>query len=194
MHRHTLCMQPENELVALAQSGDRRAFEQLVERNSGRIYSVAYRILNNQQTAEDCVQETFLKVYLKIDSFKLQSKFSTWIYSIGTNVALDMLRKRRKQTDSDPGDLDRFAGQDANTTEQQAMSSNLHDAVKHAINSLNDDVRVAFVLRHYQGCSIDEITQILNINASTAKSRIFRAVGRLRQLLHLKVDDYDTVD
>lgn len=192
--RHTLCMQPEHELVALAQSGDMRAFEQLVEQNSDKMYRAAFRILNSKEQAEDCVQEACIKMYQKIHGFKLQSKVSTWLYSVTVNVALDMLRKNAKHTHNVEYDFDQLSSSNSNTPEKSAWMNNLGDITVQAINLLNDDVKVAFILRHYEECSIEEITQILGINASTVKSRIFRGVGRLRLLLQAKVGDYETLD
>lgn len=187
-------MQPEHELVSRAKAGDKQAFEQLVELNSGKVYAAAYRILGDQQQAEDCVQEAFLKVYLKLGSFKQQSKFSTWLYSIAVNEALDFRRKNQKHTKQSDYDLDQLSSNDENNPEKAAWIGNINDAAQGALDHLSDDIRAAFVLRHYQGCSINEITEILGINANTAKSRVFRAIKRLRELLHAKVGDYETLD
>lgn len=87
-----------------------------------------------------------------------------------------------------------MASSEENVLEKAVWISNISDLTQKAIAQLSDDVRVAFLLRHYEECSIAEICQILDINPSTAKSRIFRAVGRLRELLKPKVGDYEAVD
>ncbi|MFT5138166.1 MAG: RNA polymerase sigma-70 factor (ECF subfamily) [Arenicella sp.] len=187
-------MQPEYELIGLAKRGDLKAFEQLVVLNSSKVYGAAYRILNHKEQAEDCVQEAFMKAYLKIGSFNEESRFSTWAYSITVNTALDMLRKNAKHTDFSDQDLDQMTFSEESVSEKSVWISNVGEITQKAIAQLSDDVRTAFLLRHYEECSIAEISQILGINPSTAKSRIFRAVGRLRELLQLKVGDYETVD
>lgn len=181
--RHTLYMQPEIELVALAKAGDMQSFQRLVELNSGKMYGAAFRILKNKEQAEDCVQEAFLKMHLKLDTFNQQSKFSTWLYSVTVNVALDMLRKGAKRPQTSDYDLDQMASSEANGPEKAAWISNINSETERAINQLNDEVRIAFLLRHYEELSIDEIAQMLDLNPSTVKSRIFRAVGRLRKIL-----------
>ena len=187
-------MQPEHELVTLAKAGDMQAFQTLVELNSGKMFSAAYRILNNKEHAEDCVQEAFLKMYTKLDSFRQQSKFSTWLYSITVNVALDHRRRNAKHNHYSDHDLDQVPATEVNAPEKAAWVGNISEMTQHAINQLSDDVRAAFVLRHYEECSIEEISQILGVNANTVKSRIFRGIGRLRELLHTKAGDYETVD
>jgi len=187
-------MLPESEIVALAKRGNTNAFQQLVEANSDKMYRAAYRILQNKEQAEDCVQESFLKMYLKIADFNHQSKFSTWLYSVTANTALDMLRKNAKHTHVTDYDFDQLTTEDTNAPEKAALMRDHSSATQRAVEQLNEDVRVAFVLRHFEERSIEEITQILGVNASTVKSRIFRGVGRLRQLLQSTVGDYETVD
>lgn len=187
-------MQPEYELIGLAKRGDLQAFEQLVVLNSSKMYRGAYRILKHKEQAEDCVQEAFMKAYLKIGSFNEESKFSTWAYSITVNTALDMLRKNTKHNHSSDHELDQMPFSEENVSEKSVWISDVGDLTQKAIAQLSDDVRTAFLLRHYEECSIAEISKILDINPSTAKSRIFRAVGRLRELLQPKVGDYETVD
>lgn len=187
-------MNSESQLIGLAKTGDLRAFQNLVELNSRKMYRAAYRILNHKEQAEDCVQEVFTKVYLKIGSFNEQSKFSTWLYSITVNTALDMLRKNAKHNQCSEQDFDQLLASEDNIPEKAVWLSNIGDITQSAIAHLSDDVRVAFLLRHYEERSIAEISHILGINPSTAKSRIFRAVARLRELLHSKVGDYETVD
>ena len=197
-------MRTEHELIKLAQTGDMRAFEQLVELNSDKLFGIAYRIVQDRQAAEDCVQEAFLKAYLKLDTFKLESKLSTWLYTITSNVALDMLRKRAKQPDTielNPELQSSLVSNRSaleNVPEAEAVNKNLAGLTQAALSHLSADVRAAFTLRHYEECSIEEITQILGISKSTAKSRIFRGVERLRQLLQPKITTqagtYETLD
>ena len=187
-------MQTEDELVTRAKTGDMTAFQALVELNSGKMYRAAYRILNHKEQAEDCVQEAFLKMHTKLHSFKHQSKFSTWLYSITVNEALDYRRRNAKHAHNCDYDLDQLPSQQTNVPEKAVWNRNIGSATEHAIGLLNDDIRAAFVLRHYEGRSINEISEILGVNANTVKSRIFRGIGRLRELLHAKVGDYEAVD
>lgn len=187
-------MRTETELVTLAKAGDMQAFSRLVEQNSDKMYGAAYRILKSKELAEDCVQEAFLKVHLKINTFNEQSKFSTWLYTITVNVALDLLRKNAKHSLVKDHDFSLELAPEKTRPEHIASNKDIAAFTQHAINQLNTDVRIAFVLRHYEGRSIEEISQMLDLNISTVKSRIFRAVGRLRTILKNKVGDYETVD
>jgi RNA polymerase sigma-70 factor (ECF subfamily) len=187
-------MRSESELVELAKAGDMQSFQKLVEVNSGKMYAVAFRILHNKELAEDCVQEAFLKMYLKLDTFKQQSKFSTWLYSVTVNEALDILRKNAKHRNGSEVDFDQMVSGESNSPEKAVWVNNLGEVARNAVSTLSGDVRVAFILRHYEERSIKEITQILGINESTAKSRIFRGVARLRTLLQPTVGNYETVD
>lgn len=183
-----------SQLVARAKTGETAAFNALVELNSGKMFAAAFRILQHKEQAEDCVQEAFIKMVTKISGFNEQSKFSTWLYSITVNTALDMLRKNAKHSHPEQTDFDQIESGEGNRSEDAVWLSDVGEATTSALNHLSDDVRVAFLLRHHQECSIAEICEILNINPSTAKSRIFRAVGRLRELLQSRVGDYETVD
>lgn len=187
-------MQHEYDLVAQAKTGDMQSFRQLVELNSGRVFSAAYRILNNKEQAEDCVQETFIRMFTKLDTFDFQSKFSTWLYSVAINTALDYRRKNAKHQHQSEYDFDQMQASNLHTPEAAAVATSLGEITQRAINQLNDDIKAAFVLRHFEGCSIEEITQILGVSASSAKSKIFRAVSKLRQILGPQVGDYENVD
>jgi len=190
-------MQTEIELINLVKAGDMYAFQRLVELNSGKMFAAAYRILKHKEQAEDCVQEAFLKVHLKIDTFNQQSKFSTWLYSVTVNVALDMLRRNAKHSQCSDYDFDQLSTPESNGPEKAAWINDIGGVTEHAINQLTDDVRVAFVLRHYEERSIGEISEMLKLNPSTVKSRIFRAVQRLRKTLNSlehTVGEYETVD
>ncbi|TQV89357.1 RNA polymerase sigma factor [Aliikangiella coralliicola] len=192
--RHTLYMLNEEQIIKQAKSGDLQAFQELVEYYSHRIYSAAFRILNHKEHAEDCVQEVFIKIYHKIGSFNEQSKFSTWLYSVAVNTAIDLQRKHARHSQHESPDLDQLEASDRNTPENVAWLANVSHTTQRALMQLSDDVRIAFVLRHHEERSIEEISQILDVNPNTVKNRIFRAVARLREILQPKVGDYETVE
>jgi RNA polymerase sigma-70 factor (ECF subfamily) len=192
--RHTQYMQHEYDLVAQAKAGDMRSFQQLVELNSGRVFSAAYRILDNKELAEDCVQETFLRMFTKLHTFEFQAKFSTWLYSVAINTALDYRRKNARHQHQTDGDFDQIEASGMHSPEAAAVATSLGEMTQRAINQLNEDIKIAFVLRHFEGCTIEEITQILGVSTSSAKSKIFRAVARLREILGPQVGDYENVD
>jgi len=184
-------MQNELSLISQAQSGDIQSFQQLVEFYSHKLYTAAYRILGNKELAEDCVQEVFIKVYHKIGSFNQQSKFSTWLYSVTVNSAIDLQRKHKKHNTNESEDFEQVVCDSTTSPEASIWMDNISDATQRALTLLTEEMRVAFILRHHEERSIEEISQILDVNPNTVRNRIFRAVARLRELLSPKVGEYE---
>lgn len=179
-------MEQEQQLINQAKSGNMQAFQQLVESYSRKLYAAAYRILNDQGMAEDCVQEVFVKIYQKIGSFDERSKFSTWLYAVTVNTAIDIQRKVAKHLNSHAGeapDFDQMSAEPLNTPENEHWQRNISEQTQRALMQLGEDMRIAFLLRHHEERSIEEISQILELNPNTVKNRIFRAVSRLREIL-----------
>ncbi|WP_444996298.1 RNA polymerase sigma factor [Aliikangiella sp. IMCC44359] len=191
-------MNNEKQIAVQAKAGNLKAFQQLVEIYSHKLYAAAYRILHDQGHAEDCVQEVFVKVHQKISSFDERSKLSTWLYSITMNSAIDMQRKLARHANQDEPDLECEKDTQNQTPEQAQWIGNINLLTNKALLQLSEEVRVAFLLRHYQGETIEDISRILQVNPNTVKNRIFRAVRRLREILEpqlgtYKVDHYDTL-
>lgn len=180
----------DEEAASETQRGNQYAFRVLVERYSRPIFRLAFRMTGNEQDAEDLVQETFLRVYKYIDNFDGRASFSTWIYRIATNCSLDFLRARkvRAQLNADMSKND-----SANWLEQIAANEPSPDRLTQsgriavrmtvALAELTEPERAAFVLRHYEGRSIDEIASNLGVRQGAAKQAIFRAVQKLRRSL-----------
>jgi len=166
---------PDAPLVERARRGDRRAFEQLVERHQHRLYTLAARTLGSADEAADAVQEAFIRAWLALPRFRGGSLFSTWLYRIGINAAHDQRLKRR----TEPLDETREPAdpQDA------FLSSELSSALQNALAQLEDDYRVAVVLYDLLGCSYTEIAELTEVAEGTVKSRIFRGRSRLAELL-----------
>jgi RNA polymerase sigma-70 factor, ECF subfamily len=184
---------PEHDaaVVARARGGDGDAFRQLVERHSRSVYKVAFRITGNQADAEDVVQETFLKAYRQLDRFEERASFGTWLHRIAWNCAVDLLRARPKREQAEESDtLEQLGtthatvtGQAAPTPERLMASVQVGDRVKAAMARLSPLERAAFVMRHFEGRSIDEISRALEIRENAAKHSIFRAVRKMRLAL-----------
>lgn len=188
---------PEHDaaVVARARSGDVEAFRLLVERHSRSVYSVAYRITGNCQDAEDVVQETFLKVYKQLDRFESRASFGTWVHRIAMNCSVDLLRSRsrREQAEEDET-LEEIAAaapaSDAHaiSPERLLASAEVSDRVRTAMARLSPLERVAFVLRHFEGESIEEISRVLAVRRNAAKHCVFRAVRKMRVALEVFVE------
>lgn len=173
-----------------ARKGNQQAFRVLVERHSHALFRLAYRMTGNEHDAEDLVQETFLRAYKQISRFDGRAAFNTWLHRICTNCSLDFLRARKtrneRQTFTDPNEttswLDRIATADP-TPERLTQSDQIAGMLEPALQKLTDMERTAFVLRHYEGCDIDQIACTLGVRANAAKHTVFRAVQKLRREL-----------
>jgi len=176
-------------VIARVQAGDKDSFSMLVERYSHSVFRLAYRMTGNEQDAEEVVQESFLRSYRQLDTFEARASFGTWIYRIASNYALDLMRSRRRDTqwiaraDEDVEDaMARIPAADP-AVDRVAWSAELRDRIEAALTLLSEQERAAFVLRHYEGHSIEEIGQALGLNGNATKNSIFRAVQKLRRAL-----------
>ena len=174
--------------VARALSGDGDAFGGLVQRHSRSVFRLAYRMTGNEQDAEDIVQETFLRAYRQLARYESRSSFSTWLYRIAANCSLDLIRSRKHARPAPAGpddETDWMATLPAPDPgpDRLAFSGQVQDRVARAMNTLSEMERASFVLRHFEGHSIEEISGLLGVGASAAKHSIFRAVQKLRKAL-----------
>ncbi len=161
----------EKELIALSKEGDHKAFEELIKLYEKQIYNIAYRIAMNSQDALDISQNSLIKIYKNIRYFEERSKFSTWIFRIVTNSAIDFVKKHRKVS---------FVSIDENTH----PDTNVHDLFEknesirtlyRALERLDVRHRAVIVLKDIYGFSYEEISKILVLNPGTVKSRLNRA-------------------
>ena len=173
-------------LVEEAQKGNLQSFEKLVEQYHGKIYNIALGIMGNPHDAEDAAQNAIIKIYKSIGSFRFQSKFSTWVYRVTTNVCMDEVRKRKRSKDVSPPDIsedDAFFGVDSKTPESHALDKEAVAQLKKAVASLKEDHRTVIVLRDINGFSYEEIARITKSSTGTVKSRINRARSALKEIL-----------
>ena len=176
--------------VALARDGDSEAFKALVERHSRAVYRLAHRMTGNPQDAEDVVQETFLKAYRQLGRFESRANFGTWLHRIAVNCSIDLIRTRKHQeTGHDAADLEVLDGAGAPgdrvdpSPERLMLSSEVQEQVTRAMSGLTHMERAAFVLRHFEGQSIEDISGALGLKTNAAKHSIFRAVRKMRLAL-----------
>ena len=176
----------EAQIVRRVLEGDVNAFEDLVTEHEKGVYAIAQRMTGNAEDAADMTQETFIKAYNSLSSFRGDSKFSVWLYRIATNVCLDFLRSRsRKPTvslsvEDDDGEETQMDIADESQSPEQLLERGLtRDAVRRGLKSLSPEYRQILLLREIQGLSYEEISQTLALEVGTVKSRIFRARKRL---------------
>jgi RNA polymerase sigma-70 factor (ECF subfamily) len=167
-----------------ARRGDPDAFRLLVDRHARPVFRLAFRMTGNEIDAEDMVQETFLKAWKQIGKFDGRATFGTWLHRICANCSLDHLRARkRKQELPDGTDPLAQMATGAPSPERLALSSEITAILGPALDELSEMERAAFVLRHYEGHSIEEISAALGVQPGAAKHSVFRAVRKLRQAL-----------
>src|SRR5262252_952662 len=149
-------------VLARARQGDSEAFRSLVERHSRSAFRLAYRMTGNEQDAEDVVQESFLRAYRQLGRFESRANFGTWLYRIVANCSVDLMRARQARHDQSRGEsLDGAAevpAGDLPGPERLARSAEIAARVRAALGDLSPLERAAFTLRHYEGRSIEEIS------------------------------------
>lgn len=177
-------------VVARVKAGDHDAFRHLVERHSRSVFRLAYRLTGREEDADDVVQETFLKAFRQLAQFESRSTFGTWLYRITVNCAHDLTRQRPRTgtrtslDDPEHGAALQLADTSAAADPMRELERRQIDArVRAAMTELSDQERSAFVMRHYEGLSIEEIGRVLDLRTSAAKHSIFRAVKKLRRSL-----------
>jgi RNA polymerase sigma-70 factor (ECF subfamily) len=176
-------------LVALAQKGDRRAFEELVERYKQKAYHIAFGFARDREEAKDLSQEAFLKAFTYLKNFDGRSSFYTWFYRIVVNVCLDY-KRRAKRTSA--GEFDETIENQIEPShnpaqplapEQHVLAGQLSRKVDAALQTLPAKQRTAFILKNHQGLSIREIAETMETAEGTVKVHLHRAVTALRQSL-----------
>jgi len=173
------------QLMHAVQNGDMVAFNKIVDRYKNRLMNVIGRMLSSPDEAEDIVQEAFVRVYQHRQSFNFQHCFSTWIYTIGLNLARNELRKRKRFKHYDIDDME---GHETEFAVDAKVPSHIPQMIDVAIKTLPDKYRTAFILRDIQELPYDEVAKILDIPLGTVKSRVNRARMMLRDKLKPKLE------
>jgi RNA polymerase sigma-70 factor (ECF subfamily) len=172
-----------------ARAGDATAFRHLVDANAQALFRVCARITGNRAIAEDAVQEALFSAFRHLADFDGRSTFSTWLYRIAVNAALVQLRKRGHREVAWPDGADGNdtvlldAADESPTPYRQVVSAEIRRDIEAQLARMTVIERTAFVLRHQEGCSLEEIAAALSLNVNTTKQAIFRAVQKLRAAL-----------
>ncbi len=184
---------PDEDLVASILAGEHLLFEDLVGRYQNRLVNYLYRMLRNEEDAHDLTQEVFVKIYGALDRFDPRYRFSTWLFRVAQNAAIDRIRKRRLKLvslhrsdkgDGDGGDWE-LPGHDP-TPYQDARNVERGAAIRHAIDDLPWEYKELITLRHYGELSYDEIARLKEMPLGTVKNKLFRG----RQMLKERLCDF----
>ncbi len=179
----TMDAQDDRQLVKRIQTGDRQAFETLLDRYEARVYRLALRFTNSIPDAEDVTQEIFLGIYKSIGNFRGNSTLSTWIYRVATNHCLEYRRKRKLDSVPYNEELTLVSQDWRDDPVQSADQQELSDRVEAAINCLAPHHRDVVIMHELQGLTYQEVATALNVPVGTVKSRLSNAFRRLRDLL-----------
>ena len=178
-------------LVKRAKAGDYQAFDLLVLKYQSRLISTAFKFVKDLQIAEDLVQDSFIKSFKSIDSFREDSTFYTWIYRITVNTSKNYLvSKKRKdeilQTDISKEENFIIEPIDVDTPENLFHASQLRNIIIESLNGLGEDTKTALTLREFDGLSYEQIAEVVNCPVGTVRSRIFRG----REVIDNAIEEY----
>ena len=174
--------------MARARDGDALAFRRLVESHTRPLYGLCARITRDSALAEDAVQEALFNAWRHLSTFDGRAVFKTWLHRIAVNAALEQLRKRGRHEvamdlpDSDEDFLDAVA-EELPGPDRQAQGSEIHRHAERQLDRMSMIERTAFVMRHHEGHSLEEISETLSLSTNACKQAIFRAVRKLRSAL-----------
>lgn len=181
----------EKKLIELSVGGDIEAFETLIQSHQKRVYNIALRMTKNPEDAQELAQDALVRAFTSISKFRGDSSFSTWLYRITVNVCTDFLRKRNRvihiSVEQGAAANDNEQGlqiaEDSPGPDELAEKKQLKKLVRDAMDSLSDDHRQVIILRDIMHMSYKEISDALNVNEGTVKSRINRARGELKKII-----------
>jgi RNA polymerase sigma-70 factor, ECF subfamily len=187
----------DQEVVARARAGSEAAYRELIGRYQRPVFSLIYRLVRDRELAEDLAQETFIKVLNAIDRYRPEFKFSSWIFKIAHNTALDQLRRKSPETLSLDGSPHATTAEEARATapaaisaeetpEEYTASRELGEQLERALATLRPEYRTAILLWHVEGRPYEEIAEVMEVPLGTVKTFIHRARKELRvELAHL---------
>jgi RNA polymerase sigma-70 factor (ECF subfamily) len=176
-----LICEPDEQLVARVQRGDKHSFDLLVLKYQHKVLGLVRRFVKNHAEAEDVAQEAFIKAFRAINSFRGESAFYTWLYRIAVNTAKNAIdtRKRRPGSDVDIDDMGEIAFEGNLRTDENPESllagQDLHRVIEETLAELPEELRRALMLREFDGMSYEDIAQTMDCPIGTVRSRIFRA-------------------
>lgn len=185
-------------LMMRYQQGEVRAFEILLERHRKPVFNFLLRYVRTRATAEDLLQEVFLRVIKGAEKYQRQAKFTTWLYTIARNLCVDHSRRQKHRkaqsldapltSDSDSGSLMDVIGDQQIGSDRRAVSSQLGDKLKAAIDGLSDEQREVFLMREFLDMPFKEIAEVVGVPENTVKSRMRYALEKLRMELEEYAD------
>ena len=172
------------ELIELSRQNDAQAFRKLVEAHQSLVYTLAFRLLCNEEDAKDIVQETFIKAWKHLDRYKTELKFSTWLYTIAANQCYDKLKKAKNNYSLSLDDLNTISEFISNENiEKTIINAELAQIISSVTNELTPKQKLVFTLRDLEGLEIEEIESITSLSSAKIKSNLYLARHYIRKKL-----------
>jgi RNA polymerase sigma-70 factor (ECF subfamily) len=188
--------QADEDLMVLYQSGEVRAFELLLGRHRKSVYNFILRFVGDKETAEDLLQETFMRVIKGADAYKRQAKFTTWLYTIARNLCVDQTRRRKHRrhasldapmdTSEESGSLMDVIASNEMASDRKSVNKELFATMQRAIAGLSEEQREVFLMREFLDLPFKQIADVVGVPENTVKSRMRYALEKLR----LELDEY----
>lgn len=169
-------------LISRARGGDREAFGELVEQYRDNVYRLAYRMCGNAYDADEAAQEAFVAAWRALPNFRGDAKFSTWLYRMTTNAAIDVMRREKRHQSVGDGEMMELAD-DADSPQETVERTEQQEAVQKALATLSEEYREVLLLRYMEELDYAEIAEVLQLPSGTVKSRINRAKAALKTAL-----------
>ena len=169
-------------LISRARDGDREAFGALVEQYRDNVYRLAYRMCGNAYDADEAAQEAFVAAWRALPNFRGDAKFSTWLYRLTTNAAIDVMRREKRHQTVGDGEMMELAD-DADSPQETVERTEQQETVQKALATLSEEYREVLLLRYMEELDYAEIAEVLQLPSGTVKSRINRAKAALKTAL-----------
>ena len=189
----------DEDLMVLYQRGEVRAFELLLNRHRKPVYNFILRFVGDKETAEDLLQEAFMRVIKGAEAYKRQAKFTTWLYTIARNLCVDQTRRRKHRkhasldapmdTSDDSGTLMDVIPSTEMASDRKSVNKQLHETMHRAISALSEEQREVFLMREFLDLPFKQIAEVVGVPENTVKSRMRYALEKLR----LDLDEYRDV-
>jgi RNA polymerase sigma-70 factor (ECF subfamily) len=189
----------DEDLMVLYQRGEVRAFEVLLSRHRKPVYNYILRFVGDKETAEDLLQEAFMRVIRGAEAYKRQAKFTTWLYTIARNLCVDQTRRRKHRkhasldapmdASDDSGTLLDVIPSNEMASDRKSVNKQLHATMQRAIEALSDEQREVFLMREFLDMPFRQIADVVGVPENTVKSRMRYALEKLR----LELDEYKDV-
>jgi len=175
-----------DKLIERSVRNDENAFRKIVEEYQYMVYSLSFRLLGNEEEAKDAVQETFIKVWLRLHTYDVNQKFSTWLYAVSTNLCIDKLKKSKSTIQNTAIDEKILNLCTTENSDQKLLNSELGDIIQTLTNELSPKQKTVFTLSYFEELETNEISRITGLTPEKVKSNLYLA----RQAIQKKLEKY----